>query len=770
MNSQSIKIVSGLKGHYDNYKTYNSVDEIEAIAKEKKNLYLSHYENEVHKVFIDIDVKLDDYKKLGTFEDVNKELLDEINNLNEELISSSVSIAEANKKDYKISYRVIINNMNLTIKDQKILIDKYIIPLFSEKFHKFFDLSVYRNGKLRLPYATKDGEDRPFKIIKGEFKDFLTCIIDNDKGMVKLENGDVESYNKELYNDINDDNLKKILDSLPNNYYDDTLLWLTIAQIFKKLNKYDIFDDWSKKSSKYNACKNKKIFDKLKPKKISVKTLWYYLQKENIKVYEELRGSHNYKYTNYDTARLFSKLKKNSYIYHKDLGWYSLTPNNVWKHEKKTPSFLLNDISSTITKYIEGIIRNYDLNDEKDRKKFKDYSDFLMTVQGSKFVQGCIQYLAQNYNNDNIDKLMDENRDIIAFNNKIYDFNTSEFRDIEPNNYISITTGYDINLNSDKNARSELMAFLDSIFQTAEDRDYLLKTLAYGLNGKNKLEEFYIWCGRGGNGKGSISTLMSRCLGNYMDTLDISVLTKMKKSSSEASPIARTKGKRYLMFNEPADNKDDKLQISTVKLITGNDPITARELYCNEFTFIPQFTLFILANAMPELSKIDDGIKRRIRKINFPFNFVSNPVLEHERRGDPNLKTKINTDDRWKNEFMLILFEYYAEHIKDCKNIPIPKSVIDETNDYLDENNKIKNWLNDNYIITNDKKDIIKNTDFFRQYQEYDSKMTNKEFYNLCMYNQIQIRMIHGVKYYYGIKIKPNQGGFIEDNERGLII
>ena len=99
--------------------------------------------------------------------------------------------------------------------------------------------------------------------------------------------------------------------------------------------------------------------------------------------------------------------------------------------------------------------------------------------------------------------------------------------------------------------------------------------------------------------------------------------------------------------------------MSKIKEITGGDEISARALYGNPITYRPQFSLFVQMNDEPELSKIDGGIARRIRKVEFPFVFKMNPVLDHERQANTDIKERKVRSIEWRNEFILMLIETF---------------------------------------------------------------------------------------------------------------
>jgi hypothetical protein len=79
----------------------------------------------------------------------------------------------------------------------------------------------------------------------------ITTKQQNKKRNTKIITNDT-NYN---YN-INDNMINKIINSLPDKYLDDYNNWLIVTTVLKNLNKFNIWDEWSKKSNKYNYNKN----------------------------------------------------------------------------------------------------------------------------------------------------------------------------------------------------------------------------------------------------------------------------------------------------------------------------------------------------------------------------------------------------------------------------------------------------------------------------------------------------------------------------------
>ena len=153
-------------------------------------------------------------------------------------------------------------------------------------------------------------------------------------------------------------------------------------------------------------------------------------------------------------------------------------------------------------------------------------------------------------------------------------------------------------------------------------------------------------------------------------TMEAAYFTESSNSSGSATPqLADKKGVRVLITSEP--EHVEKLQVGRLKKITGNDQIQARPL----FYYYPMFGIFIQCNKIPKVSKIDGGVIRRLRVIEFPFQFVENPGLPHERKVDPEVKrTKVHSLV-WRQQFIRALIYLYIKRVKPLDYLGMPDGV-----------------------------------------------------------------------------------------------
>jgi putative DNA primase/helicase len=120
---------------------------------------------------------------------------------------------------------------------------------------------------------------------------------------------------------------------------------------------------------------------------------------------------------------------------------------------------------------------------------------------------------------------------------------------------------------------------------------------------------------------------------------------------------------------------------SRIKQLTGGDPITARFMRQDFFTFDPNFKLAIAGNHKPSLKGVDEALRARIHLV--PFTVTIPP---HER--DPDLPEKIRAEGpailRWMIEGCLAWQE---------RGLDPPEAVRTATEDYMAQEDVLGQWI-----------------------------------------------------------------------------
>src|SRR5690606_19855947 len=96
--------------------------------------------------------------------------------------------------------------------------------------------------------------------------------------------------------------------------------------------------------------------------------------------------------------------------------------------------------------------------------------------------------------------------------------------------------------------------------------------------------------------------------------------------------LAMLRGARVVIAQETEDGQ--RWAESRIKALTGGDPISARLMRQDFFTFEPVFKLMIAGNHRPSLRNVDEAVRRR-------FNLVPFEVTIPREERDPNLPEKL---------------------------------------------------------------------------------------------------------------------------------
>lgn len=555
--------------------------------------------------------------------------------------------------------------------------------------------------------------------------------------------------------------LLKVIDALPIRFLDSYSDWITIGMVL--FNEGYTLEDWDKisqKSDKYDGnCKLHWASFKHTVRGVTSATLWNWLKQANLTMFYSLMETRKDFWdlitllNNNDGAKYFYSIHPDIYLYNENLGWYSLGTNNIWRRfEKGQPSGMKTKIADTLQglvmdmKKAELIRYARESDSEKDRKKqdelIKVHTERIRILHSayikfgsSDFLNGLLAFLPSLYDDPELENKMDKNGRIFAFTDKLVDLETGVFRKINPNDFVSMTCGYPAPVEKNTELQKKIGDFLFGLFENEQTKQYLINVLCSCLFGGNRWEEFYAFTGSGGNGKSVLADCLKYIFGEYYLSVESSLLTKTTEKKDQPCPaLVDARSVRIMLSTEP--EASDKLQVGLLKKISGGDCIEARTLYTNKITkYVPMYKLLILANDIPALSKIDGGLTRRMRIIHFPFKFVASPSKEYERLGDPDLKDKLIKTAEWRNQFFLLLLDNYLK-IKDWKSLPTSSAVKETSEEYLDENNPVKQWLEEYYELGGLHK-IGVNTLYSQYCVDKGRELDQRKFSQLVVFNGI---------------------------------
>jgi putative DNA primase/helicase len=158
--------------------------------------------------------------------------------------------------------------------------------------------------------------------------------------------------------------------------------------------------------------------------------------------------------------------------------------------------------------------------------------------------------------------------------------------------------------------------------------DAVQRLLGYTLTGLNTEEIIVLCIGFGANGKSIFGNIVNRIAGEYSKVAPHSLLAARRGDDHSArGDIAMLEGARLVSVNELPGGM--RLDEQAVKALAGREPISARPLYGEFFTYTPRFTVWVRTNHRPIIKGDDDGIWRRIVVLPFRQKFEGASCDKH---------------------------------------------------------------------------------------------------------------------------------------------
>jgi P4 family phage/plasmid primase-like protien len=480
--------------------------------------------------------------------------------------------------------------------------------------------------------------------------------------------------------------------------------------------------DFSKQSKKYKKGECDRIWTGLvnKPDGLTIRSLEYWAKIDNYDEYIK------YKKTNV-TNKLIKSLGGDEYsvadaVYeeYKDKFVCASIKNDTW-YEFEQHKWI--DTEKGVTLYMKlatDIINKYHTLAEEFHAQAKEVDGIdkteyqnkaaltmklIMKMGSTGFRERIMKDLKNIFYIRNFQDKLDTNINLICFNNGIYDLSKEEFRDGQPEDYLSLCTNRDYSpYDPDNEFANKINKFFKEILPDDKLRKYVLTVLSSCVNGKVN-EKFFMWTGTGANGKSITIELFVKALGDYSKPLPSQLITQKRNSSSSASPeIAQMVGIRAGFFQETEES--DKLHVGQLKEYTGGDYLQARPMYKEIITFKPQLTMFLICNILPQITARDGGSWRRIRVVNFASEFVDKPKADkpHQFKIDDTLKDQL---EDWASVFISYLIEIHNTWYKVDGLSAEPDCVIGETQKYKQNNDTFAEFFDEKYFKTDNLKHKI---------------------------------------------------------------
>lgn len=217
----------------------------------------------------------------------------------------------------------------------------------------------------------------------------------------------------------------------------------------------------------------------------------------------------------------------------------------------------------------------------------------------------------------------------------------------------------------------------------AEVVGFLKRWCGYCLTGDTREHALIFLYGPGGNGKSVFLNTVGRIMGDYAAAAAMDTFTS-SRGDKHPTELALLRGARMVSASETEEGR--AWAEARIKQMTGGDPITARFMRQDFFTYLPQFKLTIVGNHAPALANVDDAARRR-------FNIV--PFLHRPANPDRELEAKLVAEWPAILRWMIAGAVEWLAH-----GLQQPESVRSATADYFGEQDMVRRWLDECCTLT----------------------------------------------------------------------
>ncbi len=209
----------------------------------------------------------------------------------------------------------------------------------------------------------------------------------------------------------------------------------------------------------------------------------------------------------------------------------------------------------------------------------------------------------------------DTNATLLGAPNGVIDLRTGRLRPGRRGDRITLVTGVEYRAD----ARSDLW---ERTLQAVLGDDDLIRffhvAVGYSASGDTGRDCWFLCCGDGRNGKGTLLQPIHRALGDYALELPAAIFDM--RADRTPYELAALPGRRFVTSSESGDTI--RLHHDRIKQLTGGDSMSAANKYEKAFEFEPSCKLWFACNRKPNVSDDTPAFWARVFLIPFRMSFV----------------------------------------------------------------------------------------------------------------------------------------------------
>jgi P4 family phage/plasmid primase-like protien len=249
---------------------------------------------------------------------------------------------------------------------------------------------------------------------------------------------------------------------------------------------------------------------------------------------------------------------------------------------------------------------------------------------------------------------------------------------------------------------------------------YLQRLLAYCISGNNSGQVFFVFNGKGSNGKSLLLNLVKSCMNKAYGAVNRSVMIKEKSSNINNAFYALSK-RRLGVFTETEDG--EKLNEDSIKKISGGDLVDCKKLFqdLGEHDLTLACKLILCTNNLPQFNGNSFALTRRLRLFKFMASFVEKEkVNQANHEYEKNVTLESTLVKGHLDEFFSWCVDGYKEFLEDPTfEKKIPKTIQQAQDEYIKNQQSFVCFMEQKIVCTKSEKDRIERADFYFNYTEF---------------------------------------------------
>ena len=371
------------------------------------------------------------------------------------------------------------------------------------------------------------------------------------------------------------------------------------------------------------------------------------------------------------------------------------------------PAILLNNNNEIDEKKVKEINEQQKQQKEavkQNEKMLAKREKLLSFYDSDAFIESIIKRAVGKLADDEFVKLLDNDPHFFPIKNgKKINLKTLEVSERTQFDYFTFESPV-----SYVKSRKHAEKFFKQLFPNKLEREYFQKVAGYFLSGDVSGRCFFAFYGDGMNGKSTFGNLLQEIMMPFYHQCDKSIFVKSNNVGGATPQKAALLSKRAAIYAEGETADEMNLNFSSIKEISGDDPINARQIYKDPIVFKAQCKLVMMTNFVLPLTA-EKAIKDRLRYVFFDQVFT---------------KSKENSDfiESLKTKYLSEIFSWIVdgtkEYYTDLK-ITMPDSFTKRTNALLTQEDSIESFMTNKITITGKDKDFMRKGHLFDEYRQY---------------------------------------------------